>query len=131
MSSAVVLIREIKSAGGQLAVNGDKLKVSAPSPLADNLVNELRVQKTEVILLLRGWDSETARLIEWFLRTEPPPEPFELFPHLAIIAPARWWEAIRGDIAAGPGVARARYGALQKDLSRLAELFGGPVQPKP
>ena len=53
-------------------------------------------------------------------------EPFPLYPHLTIIAPGRWWQAIKRDIAAGPGVARAMYGALQNDLKRLAELFGGP-----
>ena len=126
MKPAVALIREVEAAGGRLAVAGDKLSVTAAAQLAENLVNELRVQKTEVMLLLRGWDSDTARLIEWFLRTEPPPEPFPLYPHLTVIAPARWWQAIRRDIAAGPGVARAFYGALQNDLKRLAELFDGP-----
>lgn len=35
------------------------------------------------------------------------------------------------EIAAGPGVARAYTGALQKDLRRLAELFGGPAWTTP
>ncbi len=126
MKPAFALIHEIESAGGRLAVSGDKLRVSAPAPLADNLMTALRAQKPEVMLLLRGWDAETARLIEWFMRTEPPAEPFPLYPHLTIIAPGRWWQAIKRDIAAGPGVARAMYGALQNDLKRLAELFGGP-----
>ncbi len=40
--------------------------------------------------------------------------------------PDVWWESIRTDIAVGPGKGRAYYGALQKDLSRLAKLFDGP-----
>jgi hypothetical protein len=126
MKTAVALIHEIELAGGRLAVNGDKLSVSAAAPLADNLMTALRTQKPEIMLLLKGWDPETARVIDWFLRTEPPAEPFPLYPHLTIIAPARWWEATERDIAAGPGVARAMYGSLQNDLRRLAELFDGP-----
>ena len=125
MKNAIALIHEIESAGGQLAVAGDKLRVTAAAPLAENLMTELRAQKPEVMLLVRGWDAETARRIEWFMHTEPPSEPFQLYDHVTIIAPARWWQAIRRDIAAGPGVARAMYGALQNDLKRLSELFDG------
>lgn len=72
------------------------------------------------------WDAEIAATIEWFLATAPPAEPFQLHPGVWIAHPARWWASLRDDIAVGPGKGRAYYGALQKDLRRIAELFGGP-----
>ena len=66
-------------------------------------------------------------MIEWFNRTPPPPEPFELHQGVTVMRPVHIWEYLKGDIAAGPGMARAYTGAFQKDLQRLAELFGGPV----
>ena len=74
-----------------------------------------------------AWEPEIAALIEWFLRTPPPPEPFELHPSVTVLRPDRFWEYLKGDIAARPGMARAYIGAFQKDLRRLAELFGGPA----
>ena len=74
-----------------------------------------------------AWDPETATLIEWFLKTPPPAEPFELHQGVTILRPEGLWDYLKGDIAAGPGKARACTGAFQKDLRRLAELFGGPA----
>ena len=76
----------------------------------------------------QGWDPETARLIKWFLGTSPPPEPFILYQGVRVSRPAAFWQALKGDIAGGPGMARGRSGALQKDLQRLAQLFGGSVR---
>ncbi len=56
-----------------------------------------------------------------------PAKPFDLHEGVAILRPEGLWEYLKGDIAAGPGKARACTGAFQKDLSRLAELFGGPA----
>ncbi len=74
-----------------------------------------------------AWDPETATLIEWFLTTSPPAEPFELHQGVTVLRPEGFWDYLKGDIAAGPGKARACTGAFQKDLRRLAELFGGPA----
>ena len=74
-----------------------------------------------------AWGSEIAALIEWFLRTPPPPKPFSLYRGVTVLRPDRFWESLKGDIAGGPGKARACTGAFQKDLRRLAELFGGPA----
>ena len=46
-----------------------------------------------------------------------------------IADPARYWTYLRDSIAAGPGVARAYYGALQNELRLLHELVG--PQPVP
>ena len=76
-----------------------------------------------------AWTPETAALIEWFLRTPPPPEPFELYKGVTVMHPVHFWEYLKSDIATGPGKARACTGAFQKDLRRLAELFGsGPAR---
>ena len=71
-----------------------------------------------------AWDAEIATLIEWFLKTPPPVEPFELHQGVMVLRPVHFWEYLKGDIATGPGKARAFTGALQKDLRRLALLFG-------
>ncbi len=70
-----------------------------------------------------SWDSETAALVEWFERTPAPAQPFQLSPGVFVARPNHFWEALRRDIAAGPNGPRARYGALQEDLRRLAALM--------
>jgi TubC N-terminal docking domain len=47
--SAVPLIEAVRRAGGAIAVHGGRLRLSAPEPLPENLVQELRTHKTEVI----------------------------------------------------------------------------------
>ena len=134
MNTAPALVQEVRAAGGQIAVADGRLKLSAPAPLPDGLVDELRTHKAEVLSFLQGqaslrWGAETAALIAWFLGTPPPPEPFNLYPGVTVLRPDRFWESLKGDIAGGPGKARARPGAFQKDLRRLAELFGsGPAR---
>ena len=125
------LVREVQAAGGRLIPLDDgRLRVTAPEPLPEELVDRIRQHKPEVIAILSrpdlvagGWDAETAELIKWFSGTEPPAEPFEFPKGIVIIRPALWWTALRRDIAAGPNGPRARYGALQQDLRRLAELL--------
>ncbi len=75
----------------------------------------------------QGWDPEISGLIKWFLGTPPPPEPFELYQGIRVSRPSAFWQYLKDDIAAGPGKARACTGAFQKDLRRLAVLFGGPA----
>ncbi len=134
MSAAPALVREVQAAGGQIAFADGRLKLSAPAPLPDGLVDDLRTHKAEVLSFLQGqaslrWGAETAALIAWFLRTPPPPEPFNLYPGVTVLRPDRFWESLKGDIATGPGKARACTGAFQKDLRRLAELFGAASTP--
>ncbi len=129
MSAALALVREVQAAGGQIALADGRLKLSAPAPLPDGLVNDLRTHKAEVLSFLQGqaslrWGAETAALVAWFLGTPPPLAPFELSPGVTVLRPDRFWESLKGDIAGGPAVARARSGAFQKDLRRLAKLFG-------
>ncbi len=74
----------------------------------------------------QGWSPEIAGLIKWFLGTPPSLDPFMLYQGVRVSRPLDFWQCLKGDIAGGPAVARARSGAFQKDLRRLAELFGSP-----
>jgi len=51
---AARLIDEVKRHGGSLQLNGDKIRVSAPEPLPDNLRQELKARKPEVINFLKA-----------------------------------------------------------------------------
>ena len=77
----------------------------------------------------RTWEPDIVPIIAWFLSSTPPSKPFSLSEAVTVIHPARFWEVTRQDIALGPGRGRAMYGSLQRDLGRLAELFGGPAPP--
>ena len=85
--------------------------------------NVMTTLGAEVSRLADAWDTETAAHVRWFLTTPPPTETFELQKGVTVLDPARWWQAIRNDIAAGTAGPRARYGALQGDLRRVAGLF--------
>ncbi len=54
------LVREVEELGGHLIAAGDRLRVSAPHPLPDHLVQELRRHKPELLSFLRApaWTSE-------------------------------------------------------------------------
>ena len=70
------------------------------------------------------WDGETAELIKWFLTSPPPTESFEISKGVVVLKPALWWGVMRRELVLGPqGTPRARAGALQQDLRRLAALM--------
>ena len=52
LTTARELVRAATAAGAKLAVSGDKLSVTAPRPLAPELVQELRRSKVEILRLL-------------------------------------------------------------------------------
>ena len=47
--SALPLIEAVRRAGGAIALQGDRLRLSAVEPLPENLLQELRLHKAEVI----------------------------------------------------------------------------------
>ena len=152
MSDAVVLLREIEGSGVELSVAGDTLRWRAPpGAMTAEMKARLKAHKGAVIEFLararrdserdteqnaadapasgrtpdtksKEWDPATGAAVEWFLASAPPALPFELQCGVTIAEPARYWAYIRKSIAAGPGGARARYGALQNDLRLLHEL---------
>jgi len=64
----------------------------------------------------RKWNTETAALIERFMKMEPAASGFELRSGVTVIDPVAFHVSLKGDIATGPNGARARLGALQNDL---------------
>ncbi len=120
---AVTLLQEAEAAGLTVRVEGDRLVVRGPKS-AGAIAERLLDHKAEVIKTLSAeWDAEMLTLIRWFLGTHPPTEPFELSKGITVLKPAVWWTATRRDIVAGPNGPRARYGALQGDLRKLAALM--------
>jgi hypothetical protein len=66
--SALPLIEAVQRAGGAITLQGDRLRLSAPEPLPENLLQEIRTHKAEVIDHLQhagapeAWVVEIARL---------------------------------------------------------------------
>ncbi len=127
MVGVAALLDEARSAGLDLRTDGEQLIVRGPKE-AGSVAKRLLAHKTEIMSVFRGWGTETADLITWFEATPPPSEPFRLRPGVAITDPARYWEYLRGDIAAGPNRARAYMGAFQADLRRLYGLFAAKCE---
>jgi hypothetical protein len=55
---AIDLLFQVEAAGGSLLPNGAKLSVRAPKPLPDELVDQIRRAKPELLALLT-WSSPT------------------------------------------------------------------------
>lgn len=53
------LIARVEAAGGHLEPRGDRLRVQAPKPLPDELVEALRQHKLEILARLQAQDYET------------------------------------------------------------------------
>ena len=70
-----------------------------------------------------SWPSDIQFFIDWFLSLAPPPEPFNLEPHVHVLDPAKYFEALRREIETGPSGPRARMGTLQSDLRKLKAHF--------
>ena len=74
--------------------------------------------------IMYAWDEETSVLVDWFLETDLPEEPFRLRRGVEVAHPTKFYEVLKNDIAQGVEGARARTGALQEDLRCLFDLFG-------
>lgn len=71
------------------------------------------------------WDEETLGNIEKLRSVRLPPEGFELFPGVTVVDTKKFMDALGADIERGPDGIRAKMGAVQKEIKRLVELFGG------
>ena len=105
---------------GLKTTSGGNVPSPSKTPIQQTDKTDRRLLGSKAKARCGAWDAETARLIEWFLTTEPPSQSFELCKGVVIANPALWWTALMRDIAEGPNGPRARYGALQADLKRLA-----------
>lgn len=68
-----------------------------------------------------SWPLDLAELIQWFDAhgNALPCDPSDLTPWIHVSDPARFYAALRTDIAAGPRGPRARLGGLRADLKAL------------
>lgn len=67
-------------------------------------------------------------LLDWIATVTPadlPLAPFELYPHVTVVDPARFLTKLQQDAALGPRGARHRTGALQADIERLHVIAKG------
>ena len=129
----LALLAQARDAGLEVRARGNRLVIRGPKR-AENVARLLLDQKPVVLDALgvatHEW-GDAAEAVAWFLASEPPSEPFVLRrnpmgqPFVTVLHPARYWRALRADIAAGPGRGRDAYGAVKADVLRLYELLGG------
>ena len=62
MTTARELVNAATAAGAKLAVSGDTLSVTAPRPLAPELVEQLRAAKAEILKMLAAEPDENYRV---------------------------------------------------------------------
>jgi len=79
--------------------------------------------------VMYSWDEATSALVDWFLTTDLPGEPFRLRSGVEVTEPKKFYSSLRHDIEQGVEGARARTGALQEDLEGLFDLFGNEEEP--
>jgi len=97
--SALPLIEAVQRAGGAITLRGDRLRLSAPKPLPQNLLEELRAYKAEVIDHLqhaRRPDLEkpaTAALTQCTISSVASASWVAGVAHLATMAPPRTYPA--------------------------------------
>ena len=129
----LALLAQARDAGLEVRARGNRLVIRGPKR-AENVARLLLDQKPVVLAALNariaGRWGEATEAVAWFMSNEPPSEPFVLRrnpqgrPYVTVLHPARYWRALRADVAAGPGRRRDAYGAVRADVLRLYELFG-------
>ena len=61
LMTAGELVRVVTAAGAHFAVTGDKLTITAPRPLGQELIEELRRAKPDILRLLAAGSEATAQ----------------------------------------------------------------------
>ena len=142
MTVALDLLDLAHRHGIEMVPVGDRIRLRAQVRPPAEVLEQLRAHKTDVLAALNAriagrWGDAT-EAVTWFLSSDPPGGSFVLWPgdppHCAfvtVVHPERFWRALKGDIAAGPGRARDMYGAVRRDVVRLYELFGNPCATEP
>ena len=125
----LALLQAADAAGLTVNVDGDRLVIRGPRS-ADATARALLEHKPEVMAAMTAqrW-GDAAIVVKWFMSSDSPAAPFVLKPAVRITDPATYWRRLRGDIAAGPGVARDTYGAVRDELKRLHAIFASPHPP--
>ena len=65
MSRIDGIVRRARALGAEFSLTGDRVTVSAPTPLPSNLMRTLRQRKSDVLAYLRENDFEPWALREW------------------------------------------------------------------
>ena len=99
------LLDQVHEAGGRLLMNGDKLRVEAPAPLPDDLVEQLKAAKPALIdMLTEGEpDARTGANVVLLAVPDGVPEQWAqgVADLLSRVRPAAWsedrWTALRED----------------------------------
>ena len=65
MTAARVLIEAATAAGARFEVSGDRLRVTAPRPLPDAVVTELRRAKSDILRLILPSADDAAERVWW------------------------------------------------------------------
>ena len=129
MVGIATMLAEARADGLDVGVDGDRLVVRGPRR-CEARAKALLARKVEVMAAMTAqrW-GDAAHAVEWFLSSDPPAEPFVLKPAVSITDPAAYWRHLRGDVVAGPSVARDTYGAVRDELVRLYRMFAAPTPP--
>ena len=69
MTTAPNLLAQVEAAGGTIEVHADKLRLKAPRPLPDDLLDDLRARKAEIIALLTP-STDTSSAEDWLVHFE-------------------------------------------------------------
>jgi len=114
--AAAPLIEAVRRAGGTILARGEHLRISAPAPLPDTLVAELRQRKFEILDLLRSGEAGEAG-------RQPPdgsPEP------IAETSFAAWRRGVErlGSIQKPPSYPERAWSELLADAERFLERWG-------
>jgi hypothetical protein len=145
MTPVEVLLAQCHDQGITLTPHPDgRVHITAAGSIPEELLEELRLQKNELLAVLTAalssaaqltaapepppepapaWDERTQELVTWFgeHQHELPREPFYLCAGVRIADIGLFYESMTRDIAAGPSGPRARSGALLDDLLLLNE----------
>jgi hypothetical protein len=108
---AINLLREVHEAGGSVQLAGERLRLSASTPLPDDLRTRLCQHKAEIVALLSGTEPANDAASEPLVALSAPGLPQEIA------------DGVRAILAAesAPGVPPQRWPQVQRDAARLVE----------
>ena len=121
--------RRVRMLGGTLRAEEGQLRCRLPRQgVTPELERALRRHKSTIIETLEQWGPGAGYLVLWFLESAPlTRKPFQLDRARRVTDPSRYFYGLYVDVQAGPAGARARTGALQKELRLLHTLLEGEM----
>ncbi len=118
------LLASIRIRNLRLFVVGDRMACGPTALLTDDIRAGLREHKHALLPVLVTWGAATGwDVLHLLFEAVPPAAPFRLDEVRWVSDPVHFYVALYDAIQAGPGGARARTGALQKDLRLVHERY--------